>query len=150
MNRSRRVDEYLSKAPRELQGRLTKVRGAIREAAPEATEGFGYGMPYYSYKGRLAWFGLFKTHVGLYIRPPTIRQHEEELAGYSTTKSCVRFPFDEEPPVALIRMLVRARVRTNVKEAAKGRPRRLESVATKDPAHGRRETAGVAAGQSEI
>lgn len=119
MNRSRQVDQYVSKAPRELQGRLRTVRGAIREAAPEATEGFGYGMPYYSYKGRLAWFGLFKTHVGLYLRPPTIQEHKEELVCYSTTKSCVRFPIDGEPPVALIKMLVRARLRTNVKEAAR-------------------------------
>ena len=120
MNRSRQVDEYISDAPRELQKRLRTVRRAIREAAPEASEGFGYGIPYYSYKGRLAWFGLFKTHIGLYLRPPTILEHKEELAGYSTTKSCVRFPVDREPPVALIKMLVRARLRSNAREATRG------------------------------
>ncbi len=120
LNRSRQVDEYISKAPPELQGRLRTVHRAIREAALEASEGFGYGIPYHSYKGRLAWFGLFKTHVGLYLRPPTIQEHKDELAGHSATKSCVRFPIGEEPPVALIKMLVRARLRSNVGETAEG------------------------------
>ncbi len=70
-------------------------------------------MPYYSYKGRLAWFGLHTGHIGLYLRPPVIQEHSEELKGYDTTKSAVHLPLDGKTPVALIKRLVKARMRKN-------------------------------------
>ncbi len=73
-------------------------------------------MPYYDYKGRLAWFGLAKAHVGLYLRPPIIEEHKKELAGYETTKSAIHFPLDEKVPVALIKRLVKARMKKNEAE----------------------------------
>ncbi len=73
-------------------------------------------MPYYDYKGRLAWFGLAKAYIGLYLRPPVVEEHRNELAGYETTKSAVRFPLDEKVPVLLIKRLVKARMRKNEAE----------------------------------
>ena len=70
-------------------------------------------MPYYDYKGRLAWFGLHKAHVGLYVRPPVIEDHKDELAGYETTKSAVHLSLDRKIPVALIKKLVKARMKKN-------------------------------------
>jgi uncharacterized protein YdhG (YjbR/CyaY superfamily) len=61
------VDEYIARAPKEMQGKLEELRVAITEAAPAAVESISYGMPYYVYKGRLAYFNLTKTHIGLYI-----------------------------------------------------------------------------------
>src|SRR5208337_1134285 len=66
------VDEYISAAPKEVRARLREVRAAIRQAAPTARESISYRIPYYDYKGRLAWFGLQKAHIGLYVRPPVI------------------------------------------------------------------------------
>jgi uncharacterized protein YdhG (YjbR/CyaY superfamily) len=109
----RDVDEYISLAPIEVQDKLREIRAAIREAAPTAVESISYGIPYYDYKGRLAWFGLAKNHVGLYLRPPVIQEHMKELAGYETTKSTVRFPLDKKIPVTLVKKLVRARVKKN-------------------------------------
>jgi uncharacterized protein YdhG (YjbR/CyaY superfamily) len=63
--------------------------------------------------GRLAWFGLFTSHIGLYLRPPVVEKHKDELAGYVTTKSAVHLPLDREIPVALVKKLVRARVKMN-------------------------------------
>jgi uncharacterized protein YdhG (YjbR/CyaY superfamily) len=70
-------------------------------------------MPYYSCKGRLAWFGFQKGHIGLYLRPPVIAEHRKELAGYVTTKSAVHLPLDERIPVQLIKKLVKARMKKN-------------------------------------
>ena len=70
-------------------------------------------MPYYSYKGRLAWFGLHTTHIGLYLRPPVIEEHKVELKGYQTTKSAVHLSLDKEIPVALVKKLVRAAMKKN-------------------------------------
>lgn len=113
------VDDYIAKAPREAQAKLRQVRTAIREAAPRAMESISYGMAYYSYKGRLAWFGLHAHHIGLYFRPPVIADHEEELAGYKTTKSAVHLPLDVAVPVALVKKLVKARVKINDAEGAR-------------------------------
>ena len=110
------VDAYISAAPREVQDKLRELRRVIREAAPTAVESISYGIPYYDYKGRLAWFGASKTHIGLYVRPPVIQDHGKDLSGYETTKSAVRLPLDEEVPVSLVRKLVRARMKINDKE----------------------------------
>ncbi len=117
MGGSDAVEAYISAAPREAREKLRAVRAAIREAAPEAREGFSYRMPYYSHKGRLAWFGLHATHIGLYLRPPVVAEHKRELEGYQTTKSAVHLPLDRKVPVALVKKLVKARDKMNEVEA---------------------------------
>ena len=110
------VDEYIANVPKEVQGKLKEIRAAIREVAPTAIERISYGMPFYDYKGRLAWFGLAKTHIGLYLRPPIVEEHKKELADYETTKSTVRFPIEKKIPVQLVKELVRARMKKNEAE----------------------------------
>jgi len=107
------VDAYITTAPKEAQDKLREVRAAIRKASPHATEGISYRMPYYSYKGRLAWFGLHRAYIGLYLRPPVIEEHRKELSGYVTTKSAVHLRLDRKVPVQLIEKLVRARMKKN-------------------------------------
>lgn len=107
------VDEYIEDAPEDIQGRLKEIRKIIKEVAPEAEEKISYGMPYYGYKGRLVYFALMKNHIGLYIPPPIIDQHKNELKDYVTTKSAVHLPLKEELPVALINKLVKARIKWN-------------------------------------
>lgn len=107
------VEEYISAAPKEVRDRLRQVRAAIREAAPTAREGISYRIPYYDFKGPLAWFGLQKAHIGLYLRPPIIEEHKKELVSYETTKSAVHLPLDRKIPVPLIKKLVKARMKKN-------------------------------------
>lgn len=107
------VSEYISRAPKEVQGKLKEVRAAIKAVAPEAAESISYGMAFYNYKGRLAWFGLQKGYIGLYIRPPVIEEHKKELAGYTGTKSAIHLPLNEKMPISLIKKLVTARVKKN-------------------------------------
>jgi uncharacterized protein YdhG (YjbR/CyaY superfamily) len=94
------VDTYIAAAPKKVQPRLRKVRAAIRKVAPDAAENISYGMPFYNYKGRLAWYGLQRTHIGLYLRPPVIAEHERELSRYVTTKSAVQLPLNRDPGLA--------------------------------------------------
>ena len=96
-----------------MQGKLKELRAAIKEAAPTAVERISYGMPYYSYKGRLAYFRLAKAHIGLYVPPPVIEEHKSELRGYETATATVRFPLDKKLPIALIKKLVKARMKKN-------------------------------------
>jgi uncharacterized protein YdhG (YjbR/CyaY superfamily) len=107
------VDAYIAAAPRELQGKLKQLRTIIREAAPNAAERISYGMPYYAHKGRLAYFSLSKAHIGLYIPTPVIDEHKAELKDYEAEKATIRFPLDKKLPVALIKKLVKARMKMN-------------------------------------
>ena len=107
------VDEYVARAPKEAQAKLKELRLAIREVAPIAAERISYGIPYYDYKGRLAYFRFTKTHVGLYIPPPIIEEYKNELADYETAKATIRFPLDKKLPITLIEKLVKARVKKN-------------------------------------
>jgi len=70
-------------------------------------------MPYYGYKGRLAYFAYAKGHVGLYIPPPVLQDHKEELKEYSISTATVRFPLEEDLPIVLIKKLVKARATIN-------------------------------------
>ena len=113
---SKDVDAYIAKAPKELRGKLKELRAAIKQVAPKAAESISYRMPFFNYKGRLAWFAPMKTHIGLYLRPPVIAEHKRELAGYTTTKSAVHLPLDKKLPISLIKKLVKARVKKNEAE----------------------------------
>jgi uncharacterized protein YdhG (YjbR/CyaY superfamily) len=65
----------------------------------------------------MVWFGLMKNHIGFYVRPPVVEEHQKELVHYESTMSAVRIPLDEEIPVKLVKRLVRARMRKNEAEA---------------------------------
>lgn len=118
--RSKTVEAYIVAAPPKYRGLLRQMRACIRKAAPKAQEKISYGMPYYAHKGRLAYFALAKTHLGLYIPPPILQAHRKELRAYSTSNSAtVRFPLDKKLPRALIQKLVKARVKWNEKKLQK-------------------------------
>ena len=111
--RAKDVDGFIAAAPRGVQPKLNELRALIKKTAPTAVERISYGMPYYHYKGRLAYFNAWKTHVGLYLPTPTVAEHKAELADYETTKATIRFPLDKKLPVALIRKLIKARMKRN-------------------------------------
>jgi len=73
------VDEYIANAPEEVRGKLQGIRAVIKKAVPDAEERISYGMPYYGYQGRLAYFAYAKGHIGLYVPPPVIEEHKQEL-----------------------------------------------------------------------
>jgi uncharacterized protein YdhG (YjbR/CyaY superfamily) len=112
-NKPTNVDTYIATAPKEIQGKLKLLRTAIRQVAPTAIERISYGMPYYDYKGRLVYFAFAKSHIGLYIPPPVIEEHKSELKNYETATSTIRFPIDKPLPIALIKKLIKAKMKKN-------------------------------------
>ncbi len=116
MPKPKSVDAYIAAAPKEARSKLKEFRSVIRKTAPTAVERISYRIPYYAYKGRLAYFALWKSHIGLYLPTPIIEEHERELAAYETTSATVRLPLDKKLPVALIRKLVRTRMKKNEEE----------------------------------
>ncbi len=113
-NSAQTVDEYIAACPKDVQARLKKIRAAIREVTPGATERTdyfqmpGYSYAGYDYDGMFVWFSFKKPYVRLHVRPPVIQEHKKELAGYPTTKAIVSFPANKEISMALLKKLVKA------------------------------------------
>ncbi|HKC04670.1 MAG TPA: DUF1801 domain-containing protein [Patescibacteria group bacterium] len=113
MKKAKTVSEYIANAPEEMRGRLKEIRASIKSAAPKAEEKISYAMPYYGYKGRLVYFAYFKNHIGVYLTPPITAIFKKELKDYETHMATIRFPHNKKLPLALIKKLVRARVKLN-------------------------------------
>ena len=107
------VDAYIKAGPKEARTKLAAIRKIIKATAPKAEEKISYGIPYYGYYGRLAYFRLAKKYIGLYIPPPIIEEHKKELRRYETSTGTIRFPLDEKLPAGLIKKLIKARMRKN-------------------------------------
>ena len=107
------VDEYLAGVPEPARGTLKHIRTVIRSVVPaETTEMISYGIPMFKYNGMLVGYAAFKNHCSLF---PTgsgvLEQFERELAGYRTSKGTIQFPPDKPLPDALVKRIVRARVK---------------------------------------
>ena len=106
------VADYLEAAPKDKRTALTKLRSAIKAAAPKATESISYGIVGYKQNGeRVAYFGYWKDHIALYgTSGRFIKTHGAELAPYVQSKGTIQFPSDKPLPVGLVRKIVKARV----------------------------------------
>jgi len=105
------VDEYIASQPKAVQGKLQRVRGAIRKALPRAQEAISYKMPTYLLDGRrLLHFAAWKQHYSIYAATPSVvAEFQEELAEYKVDKGTIRFPLSEPVPVQLIGRLAKFR-----------------------------------------
>ena len=121
MKKAKNVDAYIAGAPREVRSKLRELRKAIKTAAPKAAEKISYRMPYYGYKGRLAYFAYAKRHIGLYAMPPILKTYAKELTRYRTATATIHFPLNEKLPIPLIKKLIRVGVRNNEAKAKKTR-----------------------------
>jgi uncharacterized protein YdhG (YjbR/CyaY superfamily) len=116
------VEDYLARTPEPHRTALKKVRRQIRTAAPNAQEGFGYGLPGFYLNGPLLYYGAAKSHCALYGAIPD--GFKRELEGFKTSKGTIKFQPDHMLPSSLVRKLVKARVAENRARAqAKANPK---------------------------
>ena len=109
------IDEYLSAVPEPARSTLQRIRETICSAAPtEATEALYYGMPAFRYKGALVCFAAFSKHCSLFpLSAALLEQFKDDLKKYAVSKGTLRFPLDKPMPAALVKKLVKARVKQN-------------------------------------
>lgn len=90
------------------------LRRTIRSAAPDAEECISYGIPAFRLKEMLVGFGATKKHCAFYLMSgTTVEVFAGELAGYDTSKGTIRFQPSKPLPAALVKKLVKARIREN-------------------------------------
>ncbi len=113
------VDEYLATVPEPARSTLSKIRAAIRSAAPpEATEVISYRIPMFKYKGMLMGFAAFSNHCSLFPGSlSALKEFKDELKGFPTSKGTIRFPVDKPPSAALVKKLVKARIAENERKS---------------------------------
>jgi uncharacterized protein YdhG (YjbR/CyaY superfamily) len=109
------VDEYLADVPEPARSTLKHIRAVIKSVAPkDATEVISYGMPMFKYKGMLVAYAAFTKHCSLF---PTgsgvIEKFAKELKGYRTSRGTIQFPSDKPLPDALVKKIVKQRVKEN-------------------------------------
>ena len=108
------IDAYLSTQPQHVRVMLEDLRQTIRKAAPKAEEAISYQMPAFKFHGMLVYFAGYKNHIGFYPTSSAIKAFAKELSAYGGAKGTVRFPLDKPIPMALIRKIVKHRIKENL------------------------------------
>ncbi|MCX6352828.1 MAG: DUF1801 domain-containing protein [Bacteroidetes bacterium] len=113
------VEEYFSLFPEETQMEMHKIREVIKENAPKAEEVISYKMPAYKYHGMLVYFAAYKNHIGFYPGAGGVAAFKEEVSKYKNAKGSVQFPLGKPLPLALVKKIVKFRVKENEEKALK-------------------------------
>ena len=106
------TDDYIDSFPNGIKKILQKVRIVIQKAAPKAQEALIYGVPGFKQDGNLMVYAAFKSHLGIYPSPATIKHFKRELEGIETSKGAIRFPLDQSIPYTLIKEMVKHNLKT--------------------------------------
>jgi uncharacterized protein YdhG (YjbR/CyaY superfamily) len=107
------IDEYLASVKPDQRRVLEKLRETIHSAAPKAEECISYGIPAFRLNGRsLVFFGAWTNHCAFYPGSSiTLKKFRKDLKGFQIAKGTIRFSVDRPLPVALVKKLVRSRIR---------------------------------------
>lgn len=107
------VEEYLAGLDEPKQSTLRQLRSTILEVIPEAEECISYGLPAYRIGGKvIAGFAAFTQHLSYVPHSGSVfPELGPKLAPYATTKGSLHFPVDKPLPKALVRQLVKVRLR---------------------------------------
>jgi uncharacterized protein YdhG (YjbR/CyaY superfamily) len=101
------IDEYIRTFPEDIQAILEKIRQAIHEAVPEATETIRYGIPTFDLNGQhLVFFAGWKQCLSLYPLPAGDAAFQQKIAPYKKEKSTLRFPLEKPLPYDFVGEIV--------------------------------------------
>lgn len=108
---------YLEKLPNDQRQALQRLRVTIKQAAPKASECISYQLPAFRNEGKLlVGLGATAKHCALYLMSSTVAESfQDELSAYNTSKGTIRFQPSKPLPVALVKKLVKARIKENQK-----------------------------------
>jgi len=117
------IDEYLRTVTQDRRRALQDLRKKIRSFLPAAEECISYGIPAFRLNGHsLVFFGAWRNHCAFYLgSSKTLKEFQDELRNFQTSKGTLRFSPDKPLPVALVKKLVKTRIAENNHRANKKR-----------------------------
>jgi uncharacterized protein YdhG (YjbR/CyaY superfamily) len=107
------IDEYLRTVPHDRRRALEDLRAKIRSVVPGAEECISYRIPAFRLNGIVV-AGFCATSKGCSYFPfsgSTLRTLAQDLARYEQTKSSLHFSMERPLSTALVRKLIKARIR---------------------------------------
>ena len=110
------VDEYMDNIPEKERAVLEKLRNTIRSIVPKSEEVISYQIPTFKYYGGLVSYAV-KNHCSLFPWNAGLIKKITELKDYSTSKGTIHFTVDKPLPVALVKKIVKARMKENEERA---------------------------------
>lgn len=107
------VDRYLAAIAQPQRGTLEQLRRNILQVIPDAEQVISYGFPGFKLEGKIiCGFDAFKNHCSFFPHSSlVIPALESDLKGYQYSKGALRFPIDQPLPAALVKKLIRTRLR---------------------------------------
>jgi uncharacterized protein YdhG (YjbR/CyaY superfamily) len=108
------IDEYLTMAPDQYRDVLTKLRKAIKSAAPKAEESISYQIPTFKYNGPLVFFAAYKDHCSFFVVSKSIlEKFKNELKPYKSSGTTIHFNAENPIPTDLVKKIVKERIKEN-------------------------------------
>ena len=122
-NPAKSVDEYLRSLPKPVRTALQELRRTIKAAAPKAEEMISYRIPTYGYMGPVVHFAAFADHCSLIVvNKDVLAGFKKELQPYKVSGTTIHFMPEKPLPAALVRKIVKARIKENEARNAADNP----------------------------
>lgn len=119
------VDAYLKALPPKERAALQKLRKAIKAAAPKAEERISYAIPGYFQNGPLVFFAAFKKHLSFFgVSRPLLKELAKDFEGFPIKGTTVHFSPAHPLPAALVKKVVKRRLKQNLERVTAKRARR--------------------------
>ena len=108
------VDDFFAQLNDVQRPHLEALRELSLDSDPEAREELKWNLPVYVRGGKTNLWMLqnFKKHCSLRFSPPffATQKGAVEAAGYEAGEGFIKLPYDRELPIALLKVLMQARV----------------------------------------
>lgn len=107
------VSAYLAGLDEPKRSTLGEMRRRILEVVPDAEECISYGVPAFRVQGKVvAGFAAFKNHLSYLPHSGSVfPELAGDVAGYRTSSGALQFPVDRPLPKALVKKLIKVRIR---------------------------------------
>jgi uncharacterized protein YdhG (YjbR/CyaY superfamily) len=114
------VEAYLAGLPAKARTQVSRVRRAIRKAAPGVEERISYQVPAFKLGTQyLIYVAAFKAHIGVYPAPKGDSAFNAAVAPYRSGKATLKFPLDQPVPLELVTAAVKFRKLAMLADARK-------------------------------
>ncbi len=111
------IDEYLSLQTEPVRAALERIRQTVKAIVPDAEEAISYQVPAFKYNGMLVGFAAFEKHCSFFVMNAEFTElYKADLTAFKTSKGTIQFALDKPIPVALLKKIIKARVKQNLEK----------------------------------